>query len=242
MTATHPQSPSTEPSPTSDVASNLAAVTARIDQAARISGRDPGDVTLVAISKMIAADRIEAAITAGHRCFGENRVQEAQAKWPELKARYPDIRLHLVGGLQTNKAKDAVALFDVIESVDRPKLAKALAAAMTATGRRPECYVQVNIGEEPQKSGVAPTEAEAFIAACRDEYDLPVTGVMCIPPADQAPAPYFALLTSLAQRTGLTRISMGMSGDFEEAIELGASHVRVGTAIFGVRAPRVETA
>ena len=190
---------------------------------------------MVAISKTFGAERIHPALAAGHRLFGENRVQEAAAKWPALKAEWSDAVLHLVGHLQTNKAAEAVALFDVIETVDRPKLAAALARAMAATGRRPACFVQVNTGEEAQKGGIAPTEADAFIAACRDDHGLPVTGLMCLPPIDEEPAPHFALLKKIADRNRLSVLSMGMSADFEIAVQFGATHVRVGTAIFGRR-------
>jgi hypothetical protein len=219
------------------IAGNLATVLAQIGEAERAAGRATGSVTLVAISKMHSQDAARAALEAGHRTFGENRVQEAKAKWPLLRAAYPDLRLHLVGPLQTNKAKDAVALFDVIETVDRPRLARALADEMARTGRRPDCFIQVNTGEEPQKAGVPPAEADAFIEDCRRIFGLPVAGLMCIPPADDEPALHFALLAEAARRNGLTGLSMGMSADFETAIRLGASHVRVGTAVFGQRPP-----
>ncbi len=222
-------------SPPVDIAANLAAVRARIDAAAAAAGRRGDAVQLVAISKTFDVERIGPALAAGHRLFGENRVQEAAAKWPALKAEFGDAVLHLVGHLQTNKVKEAVALFDVIETLDRPKLAAALAREMAATGRRPACYVQVNTGEEPQKGGVAPTEADAFIAACRDGHGLEVTGLMCLPPIDEEPAPHFALLAKIADRNGLPVLSMGMSADFEIAVQFGATHVRVGTAIFGPR-------
>ncbi len=218
-----------------DVAANLAAVVERVAAAAASAGRDAADVTVVAVGKIHGAERIRPALDAGHRVFGENRVQEAAAKWPALKAEYPDIELHLVGPLQTNKARDAVALFDVIESLDRPKLAGALAAEMARSNRRLPCYVQVNTGEEAQKAGVFPAEADGFIAACRDEHGLDVVGVMCIPPADEEPALHFSLLADIARRNGLGRLSMGMTGDFETAVQFGATHVRVGTAIFGER-------
>jgi pyridoxal phosphate enzyme (YggS family) len=219
----------------SAIADNLAAVRQRMDQAAAAAGRPAGAVTLVAVGKTHGAARIEEAIRAGHRTFGENRVQEAQGKFPALRAAHPDLSLHLIGPLQTNKAGDAVALFDVIETVDRPKLAKALAKEMAKAKRRPECFVQVNTGEEPQKAGVLPRETDAFVALARDELGLPVTGLMCIPPLDEEPALHFALLAKIAARNGLTNLSMGMSGDFETAIRFGATHVRVGTAIFGAR-------
>jgi hypothetical protein len=218
-----------------DVAARLAAARDDIAQAARAVGRDPADIALVAVSKKHDAGRIEAALAAGHRVFAENRVQEAQGKYPALKQRWPDLGLHLVGPLQTNKAEDAVALFDVIESLDRTRLATALAKAMDKTGRRPALYVQVNTGEESQKSGVAPEDADAFVRHCRDELGLPVTGVMCIPPHGEEPAPHFALLAEIAARNGLPAVSMGMSGDYQTAVKLGATHVRLGTAIFGAR-------
>ncbi len=222
--------------PPLDVAANLAAVTARIRAAALAAGRAPDSVRLVAVAKTQPAEAIRRALAAGQRLFGENRVQEAAAKWPALRAEFPDAELHLIGPLQTNKVREAVALFDVIETLDRPKLAGALAAEMARSGRRPACFVQVNTGEEPQKAGVAPDEADAFVALARDRLALPVAGLMCIPPADEAPAPHFALLAAIARRNGLAGLSMGMSGDFETAIRLGATHVRVGTAIFGARA------
>ena len=221
-----------------DVAANLAAVAARIAEAARAAGRSPESVIPVAVSKAQPLARVRAALEAGHRTFGENRVQEATAKWPPLKVAFADLELHLVGPLQTNKVGDAVALFDAIETVDRPKLARALAAEMTRTGRRLTCYVQVNTGEEPQKSGVLPGDADAFIAACREEYGLPVAGLMCLPPMDEEPALHFALLAEIARRHGLPLLSMGMSVDFETAVRFGATHVRIGTEIFGARPAR----
>ncbi|NBB81780.1 MAG: YggS family pyridoxal phosphate-dependent enzyme [Alphaproteobacteria bacterium] len=218
-----------------DIAANLQAVRARIAAAARECGRDPAAVGLVAVSKFQPAERVAAALEAGHRLFGENRVQEAKGRWPDLKARYPGIRVHLVGPLQTNKVKDAVALFDVIETVDRPKLADALAAEMARAGRRPDCLIQVNTGEEEQKAGVAADGLADLLSHCREACGLPVTGLMCIPPAGEAPAPHFALLAELAARHGLGVLSMGMSGDYEAAIHQGATLVRVGTAIFGER-------
>jgi pyridoxal phosphate enzyme (YggS family) len=223
------------PTDVDDIAANLAVVRAHIAEAAAAAGRAPGSVTLVAVGKTFGAERIGAAIAAGQRVFGENRVQEAEAKFPALKAAHPDLLLHLIGPLQTNKARDAVELFDVIETVDRPKLARALAKAMAKTGRRPTCFVQVNTGEEPQKAGVAPAEADALVAQARDELGLPVEGLMCIPPLDEAPALHFALLAEIAKRNGLKSLSMGMSADYETAIRFGATHVRVGTAIFGAR-------
>lgn len=218
-----------------DVAAGLTAVRREIAAAAAESGRDPANVQLVAVSKNHDADAARAALAAGQRAFGENKVQEAKAKFPELQAEFPDLRLHLVGPLQTNKVKDAVALFDVIESLDRPKLAEALAEEMARSGRRPDLFIQVNTGEEPQKSGVAPLDVDAFIVDCRDRLGLPVVGLMCVPPADEEPSPHFAFLSEIARRHGLTQLSMGMSGDFPLAIRFGATHVRVGTAIFGAR-------
>ena len=205
----------------------------------RIGASRPSDTqpmpTLVAVSKRQPDDRIEAALAAGHRLFGENRVQEAQARWAERRALHADLRLHLIGPLQTNKAAEAVALFDVIEVVDRPKLARILAQEMSRQGRQLPCYVQVNTGEEAQKSGVMPEEADGFIALCRDECGLDVAGLMCIPPADEEPAMHFALLRTIGERNGLAGLSMGMSGDYEEAVAFGATSVRVGSAIFGAR-------
>jgi pyridoxal phosphate enzyme (YggS family) len=221
-----------------DVAANLRTVLDHIRTAARDAPGGPvAEPTLVAVSKTHDADHIRLALDAGHRVFGENRVQEAQGKWPELKAAYPDTVLHLIGPLQSNKVKDAVALFDVIETIDRPKLARRVAAELAASGRAVRCFIQVNTGEEPQKAGVVPQDADAFIARCRDEFGLPVDGLMCIPPVDDDPAPHFALLAKIAVRNGLKSLSMGMSGDYEVAIAMGATHVRVGTAIFGPRRP-----
>jgi pyridoxal phosphate enzyme (YggS family) len=216
-------------------ADRLAEVRQHIAAAARAAGRDPASVTLVAVSKTHGADRVRELLDAGQRVFGENRVQEAEEKFPALKAAYPDLALHLIGPLQTNKAREAVALFDVIQSVDRERLAATLAKEMTRAGRRPDCYIQVNTGEEPQKAGVLPAELDAFVAACRDTHKLPIVGLMCIPPVDEEPALHFALLAKMAARNGLARISMGMSADYETAIRLGATHVRVGTALFGHR-------
>ncbi len=218
----------------SPVAENLAAILARIE-AARKSAVAPASFThLVAISKTHGPEAIRPALMAGHRCFGESKVQEALAKWPALKSEYPDVELHMVGGLQTNKVREAVGLFDVIHSLDRPKLAHALKAEMDKSGRRPKLFVQVNIGEEPQKSGVLPREALALVDEARG-LGLDVQGLMCVPPVDDAPAPFFALLKKLAQDANLPWLSMGMSDDFETAIRYGATHVRVGTAIFGAR-------
>jgi pyridoxal phosphate enzyme (YggS family) len=216
-------------------ADRLADVRQHIAAAARAAGRDPAAVTLVAVSKTHGADRVRELLDAGQRVFGENRVQEAEEKFPALKAECPDLKLHLIGPLQTNKAREAVALFDVIESVDRERLAATLAKEMARGDRRPDCYIQVNTGEEPQKAGVLPGEVDAFVAACRDTHKLPIAGLMCIPPVDEEPAPHFALLAKMAARNGLSTISMGMSADYETAIRLGATHVRVGTALFGTR-------
>jgi pyridoxal phosphate enzyme (YggS family) len=222
------------------VADGLRSVRSAIAAAASRAGRDPSVIDLVAVSKTQPAERIEEAIAAGQRAFGENRVQEAAAKFPAVKARHLAIRLHLIGPLQTNKAREAVRLFEAIESLDRPRLAEALAAAMDKEGRRPDCFVQVNTGEEPQKAGVAPKEADALIAEARGRWGLPVVGLMCIPPLDEEPALHFALLAKIARRNNLERLSMGMSGDFETAIRLGATELRIGTAIFGERRPAGE--
>ena len=227
-----------EPSPDREIVLRLAAVAERIAAACRAGGRDPAGVTLVAVSKTQPAAAVAAALAAGQRVFGENRVQEAQAKLPALRSAFPDLRLHLIGPLQTNKAREAVALFDVIETVDRPRLAAALAAEMARQGRRPACFIQINTGEEPQKAGVAPAAADRFIAECRDRWQLPVAGLMCIPPAGADPAPHFLQLGGIAQRNGLAALSMGMSADFETAIRCGATLVRLGTAVFGARMPR----
>lgn len=216
----------------------LAEVKQRIVAAAEAAGRDADAVTLVAVSKMQPAERIEAALAAGQRVFGENRVQEAQGRWPGLRERYPDVELRLIGPLQSNKVRQAAELFDVIESVDRPKLARKLAEVLTETGRSLPCYIQVNTGAEPQKAGILPAEADAFIAECRDTLGLAVAGLMCIPPVDEEPALHFALLAKIAARNGLSGLSMGMSGDFETAIAFGATVVRVGSAVFGVRDQR----
>lgn len=218
-----------------DPAANLEAVKEELKSALVEAGRGAESVTVVAVSKTHGEDRMLPVLEAGHRHFGENRVQEAQMKWPALKDRFPDIELHLIGPLQSNKAGDAVALFDVIETIDRPKIAKAIAAAIEKQGRRPALLVQVNTGEEPQKAGVAPDEADAFIRECADEHGLKIAGVMCIPPASEPPAPHFALLRKIAERNGLAIVSMGMSGDYPIAAQLGATHVRVGSAIFGER-------
>jgi pyridoxal phosphate enzyme (YggS family) len=215
---------------------SLAGVREAIARACRDAGRDPAAVTLVAISKTHSADAIEPAIAAGQRIFGENRVQEAKAKWPPLLARHSGLHLHLVGALQSNKAKDAVALFDAIHSVDRDSLAAALGKEIAMQGRRPLLFAEINTGAEAQKSGVLPVEADAFIAACRDRHGLIISGLMCIPPQHEAPAPHFALTAKIARRNGVKLLSMGMSADYPTAIAFGATHVRVGTAIFGTRA------
>ena len=218
-----------------DIAANLAEVQAKVAEAARTAGRDPGAVTLVAVGKTFPADHMLPALNAGQRAFGENRVQEAEEKWPGLRTRFPDLRLHLIGPLQSNKVRKAVDVFDVIETVDRPKLARALANVMAETGRRPDCFIQVNTGAEDQKAGVLPQDADAFIAQCRDDFTLPVTGLMCIPPVDEEPSLHFQLLAEIAKRNGLAQLSMGMSADYEIAVAFGATHVRVGSAIFGTR-------
>jgi pyridoxal phosphate enzyme (YggS family) len=214
----------------------LAKVRAEIARACAEARRDPASVTLVAISKTFGAEAIEPVIAAGQRVFGENRVQEAKAKWPALRERHPGIELHLVGPLQSNKAKEAVALFDAIHSVDRASLAEALAKEIARQGRTPTLFVEVNTGAEPQKAGVLPEETNAFLKACRERYGLDIAGLMCLPPADEPPAPHFALTAKIARRNGLPLLSMGMSADFPLAIAFGATHVRVGTAIFGERA------
>jgi pyridoxal phosphate enzyme (YggS family) len=218
-----------------DPAANLKAVLERI-AAAREAAIAPAPAThLIAVSKGHAAERILPVLRAGHRLFGENRVQEAKTKWPDLRARFPDVELHLIGPLQTNKAREAIALFDCIQSLDRLKLAEVLKAEMEKAGKTPKLFVQVNTGEEAQKAGIAPKETAAFVSHCRDALHLPVVGLMCIPPVDEEPALHFALLQKLARECGLPLLSMGMSGDFETAIRFGATHVRVGTAIFGER-------
>ena len=220
-----------------EAAANLAAVRRRIAAAARAAGRDPETVSLVAVSKSHGAASARAALAAGHRAFGENRVQEAAAKWPALRAEFPDAALHLIGSLQTNKAAEAVALFDAIQTLDRERLARALAREFERQNRRPALFVQVNTGEEPQKSGVLPAAADAFVARCRTEFGFEVAGLMCIPPAREDPALHFGRLAAIAGRNGVARLSMGMSADFETAVGLGATEVRVGTAIFGPRRP-----
>ena len=220
--------------PTS-AATALAVVRREIEEACWAAGRDPATVTLVAISKTFPAAAIADVIAAGQTVFGENRVQEAKAKWPALKAQHPDLELHLVGPLQSNKVKDALGLFDAIHSVDRPSLCEALAKEMARQNRRPLLFVEINTGEEPQKAGVPPEETDAFLKRCREDYGLMVSGLMCIPPVDEPPGPHFALAAKIARRNGLALLSMGMSADFAAAIQLGATHVRIGTAIFGER-------
>ncbi len=214
-------------------------VRAGIARACGDNGRDPADVTLIAVSKTFPAEVIEPVLAAGQRVFGENYVQEAKAKWLSLRERYADVELHMIGPLQSNKAKEAVELFDVIHTLDRPSLAEALAKEIARQGRTPRLLVQVNTGEEPQKGGVIPTEVDAFLEACRSKYGLTIEGLMCIPPAEDPPSPHFALLNTIAKRHGLKVLSMGMSADFDAAIQLGATHVRVGSAIFGAR-PRAS--
>ena len=216
-------------------AARLALVRERMATAAREAGRDPTRVTLVAVSKTFDSEHIRPVLEAGQRVFGENRVQEAKAKWPALRADYAGVELHLIGPLQSNKAREAVELFDCIHTVDRPKIAHALAAEMARLGRRPSLFVEVNTGEEPQKAGALPREAAELVRLARDELKLPVVGLMCIPPHDEEPALHFALLAKLAAELGLDQLSMGMSADYESAINLGATHVRVGSAIFGHR-------
>lgn len=225
------------PDTAAPIATRLTNVRAQIATAARQAGRAVDAVTLVAISKTHPASAVEAALATGQRDFGENRVQEAQAKFSALKARYPDLRLHLVGPLQTNKVRDAVRLFDVIHTLDRPRLAEALARAMEQEGRRPALLIEVNVGGEPQKAGIAPAAADAFIAECRERWQLAPVGLMCIPPASADPSPYFAELAAIARRNRVAELSMGMSADFALAVAQGATLVRVGTAIFGSRPP-----
>jgi pyridoxal phosphate enzyme (YggS family) len=227
--------PQTSSPITQHLPSGLATVEQEIARACKEARRDRASVTLIAVSKTFDADAIVPVIKAGQRVFGENRVQEAKAKWPRLISAYPGIAVHLIGPLQSNKAKEAVALFDAIHSVDRPSICEALAREIFSQKRQPQLFVQLNIGEEPQKAGVAPAQADAFIASCRDKYGLPISGLMCIPPVNDAPAPHFALTAKIAARNGLKNLSMGMSADFATAIQFGATHVRVGSAIFGAR-------
>jgi len=217
-------------------ATGLVSVRAEIARACRDAGRDPAGVTLIAVSKTHGAETIAPVINVGQRVFGENRVQEAKAKWPPLIEKHPDVSLHLIGPLQSNKAKDAVGLFDAIHSVDRASLCEALAKEIAAQNRAPLLFAQINTGAEPQKAGVVPQDADDFLAACRERYGLAISGLMCIPPIDEAPGPHFALTAKIAKRNGLKLLSMGMSADFAAAIALGATHVRVGSAIFGDRA------
>jgi pyridoxal phosphate enzyme (YggS family) len=210
-------------------------VRAEIADACGEANRDPESVTLIAVSKTFGADAIEGAIAAGQRVFGENRVQETKTKWPDIRARHPDVALHLIGPLQSNKAREAVALFDAIHSLDRPSLCETLAKEIQKQGRAPQLFVEINTGAEPQKAGIRPDYADAFLRDCRDVYGLTISGLMCIPPFDEAPAPHFALTAKIAARNGLKLLSMGMSADFATAIQFGATHVRVGSAIFGTR-------
>jgi pyridoxal phosphate enzyme (YggS family) len=210
-------------------------VRARVAAAERAAGRPEGSVALIAVSKVQPLERVESVLAAGHRLFGENRVQEAAGKWPDFRERYPGVTLHLIGPLQTNKARQAVELFDAIQTLDRPKLAAKIADAMAATGRAPELFVQVNTGLEPQKAGVAPDDLDAFVASCRRDYGFGIAGLMTIPPAEEDPLPHFRMLRDLAARNEIAGLSMGMSGDFEAAVAEGATHVRVGSAVFGAR-------
>ena len=214
---------------------SLTEVRNEVERACHEASRDPASVTLIAVSKMFSADAITPVIAAGQRHFGENRVQEAKAKWPPLQAKHPGLTLHMIGPLQSNKAKEAVALFDAIHSLDRASLCEALGKEIAKQNRKPVLFVEINTGSEPQKAGILPQDADAFIAKCRGDYGLTVSGLMCIPPAEEAPAPHFALTAKIAKRNGLTLLSMGMSADFATAIAFGATHVRVGTAIFGTR-------
>ena len=213
---------------------SLTEIRQQIARAAAAAGRDPDGITLIAVSKLQPDDRVNAALDAGQRVFGENYVQEAQRKWPPLRERFPGVELHLIGPLQSNKARAAVDLFDAIHSLDRPSLAQRLARIVQETGRAPRMFVQVNTGDEPQKAGIPPAQADGFIADCR-ALDLPVVGCMCIPPDDADPAPHFRLLREIATRNGLSALSMGMSADFQTAIAEGATHIRIGSAIFGAR-------
>ncbi len=231
MTDTAPLSPSV----IAAVRANLADVHAKIARAAKDADRNPADVNLIAVSKVQPADRILAALHAGHRVYGENRVQEAEGRWPAHREQYTDLQLHLIGPLQTNKARSAIQLFDVIHTLDRPRLAATLARLFDEMGRQLPCFIEINTGSEPQKAGVLPEDADAFIKACREDYQLPIVGLMCIPPAEDVPAPHFAFLADIAKRNGLERLSMGMSADYAQAVALGATEVRVGSAIFGDR-------
>jgi pyridoxal phosphate enzyme (YggS family) len=219
----------------------LAAIRSRMAAAAREAGREPDEIALIAVSKTFGPDDIQPVIDAGHRAFGENRVQESQGKWPDLRAHAPDIELHLIGPLQSNKAKDAVALFDVIHTIDRPKIARVIAQEMAAQKRTPTLFIQVNTGEEPQKAGVSLADVAAFYTQCRDEFQLRIEGLMCIPPLDEDAEPHFRRLAEAAGELGLSRLSMGMSADFQTAIRCGATHIRVGSAIFGARPTPAST-
>ena len=225
----------------SEIASNLESVRETIFQAAADSDRSPSSVTLIGVSKQQPDDRIDASLAAGLRVFGENRVQEAETRWEQRRKHIPDLELHLIGPLQSNKVRAAVRLFDVIQTIDRPRLAATVSRVMAEEGRKLSCYVQVNTGEEEQKAGVLPSEAESFVKACVEDYRINVTGLMCIPPAADAPAPHFAFLKAMADRLKLPNVSMGMSADYPAAIELGATHIRVGSAIFGNRLPHGST-
>jgi pyridoxal phosphate enzyme (YggS family) len=230
-----PKSARPSPRDVSEIVGNWRSIRAEMDRALRDAGRAPSDAALLCVSKTRPIADIEPLLAAGARRFGENRVQEAQAKWTEPRERYRDIELHLIGPLQTNKIDDAIALFDVVETLDRPRLAEAFAARVARGVRLPELYAQINTGDESQKTGITPAEADVFLQKCREEYKIPVTGLMCIPPvADQA-APHFALLARIAQRNGIDRLSMGMTNDFQIALQLGSTQVRIGSALFGVR-------
>lgn len=218
-----------------DIPAGLAAVQAEIAATCREANRDPSEVTLIAVSKTFPAEPIEQAIVAGQRVFGENRVQETKGKWPAIRARHPGLSLHLIGPLQSNKAREALALFDAIHSVDRASLCEALSKEIAKVGRAPLLFAEINTGAEPQKAGILPQDADAFLRACKDSYGLSIAGLMCIPPLDEAPAPHFALTAKIAARNGLKLLSMGMSADYRIAIAFGATHVRVGSAIFGHR-------
>ena len=217
------------------ISKNLKNVLEELISSAQATGRDPSKIVLVAVSKTHSSEVIRWALEAGHRIFGENKVQESRKKWLSLKADYPDARLHLIGPLQSNKVSIALSIFDVIETLDRPKLARVLARQIDKTGQRPDCFIQINTGEEDQKSGVLPLQADNFISFCRDELDLPIRGLMCIPPINEEASLHFALLSKIAKRNGLRELSMGMSSDYSLAVRFGATHVRVGTAIFGKR-------
>jgi pyridoxal phosphate enzyme (YggS family) len=217
------------------VVDRLNAAKEAIAQRARDCGRDPAEITLVCVTKTFPAEAVVPLLAAGHRVFGENKVQEARAKWGPLRERFPNVELHLIGPLQSNKTREAVETFDVIESVDRPKIAEAIAEEIARQGRRPRLLAQINTGEEAQKAGVPPQEADAFLAQCREQYGLEIAGLMCVPPVDQQASPHFALLAAIAARNGLKELSMGMSADYELAIQLGATHVRIGSAIMGER-------